>query len=145
MNTNNPKSKPLKIKTSILLALASALLLSACGGRKGVRVTEGTEPIGAAPAGTLFATKEASIVHVDLSSRLATLRNGGKFEAGAFLIAKDSADGLQTGVLKALPKRALGLRTADVLEGEPEINDVVFRASAAEAERLAKIYRDPEQ
>ena len=135
----------MKTKTPILLALAAALLLSACGGPKGVRVTEGTETIGSAPAGTLFATQEASIVHVDLSSRLATLRNGNKFKAGAFLIVKDEESGEQTGTLKALPKRTLGLRTADVLEGEPAINDVVFRASASEAARLAKIYRDPEQ
>lgn len=120
-------------------------MLSACGGRKGVRVTEGTETIGSAPAGTLFATQEASIVHVDLSGRVATVRNGGKFKTGAFLIVKDNVDGEQTGLLKARAKRPTGLRTADVLEGEPTINDLVTRASAAESERLSKIYREPEQ
>jgi hypothetical protein len=145
VNTNNLKNKPLKTKTPILLALVAVLLFSACGGPKGVRVTEGTETIGSAPAGTLFATQEASIVHVDLSGRLATLRNGNKFKEGSFLIVKDEVSGEQTGILKALPKRAIGLRTADVLEGEPSINDVVFSASAAESARLAKIYRDPEQ
>lgn len=120
-------------------------MLSACGGRKGVRITEGTENMGSAPAGTLFATQQASIVHVDRTGRLATLRKGGHFKDGAFLIVKDSGDGEQTGVLKALPSRAIGLRTADVLEGEPDINDVVFPASATEAAELGKIYRDAEQ
>ena len=110
-----------------------------------MRITEGTETIGSAPAGTLFATQQASIVHVDLSGRVATMRNGNKFEAGAFLIVKDDEDGKQTGVLKALPKRPTGLRTADVLEGEPKINDLVSKAGAAESERLSKIYREPEQ
>ncbi|WP_146209244.1 hypothetical protein [Coraliomargarita sinensis] len=128
-----------------LLALAGALMLAACGGSNNVRITEGTETIGNAPSGTLFTTKEASIVHVDLSGRLATIRNGNKFEDGAFLMVKDKDDGTQTGVLKALPKRATGLRTADVLEGRPDINDLVTRASDAEASRLSKIYRDAEQ
>lgn len=110
-----------------------------------MRITEGTETIGSAPAGTLFATQQASIVHVDLSGRVVTMRNGNKFEAGAFLIVKDDEDGKQTGVLKALPKRPTGLRTADVLEGEPKINDLVSKAGAAESERLSKIYREPEQ
>lgn len=123
----------------------AAFLMTACGGPKEVRITEGTEPIGSAPAGTLFVTEQASIVHVDLAGRLATLRNGNKFESGAFLIVKDSNDNKQTGVLKALPKRTSGLRTADVLEGEPGINDIVTRASTSETERLSKIYRDPEQ
>lgn len=110
-----------------------------------MRVTEGAESTGTIPSAARYANKEASIVHVDRTGRLATLRKGGHFEDGAFLIVKDSGDGQQTGVLKALPSRAIGLRTADVLEGEPDINDVVFPASATEAERLAKIYRDPEQ
>lgn len=135
----------MKTKTTILLALAAALMLTACGGRKNTRVTEGTETIGSAPVGTLFGSQQASIVHVDLSGRLATLRNGSRFEAGTFLIAKDSGDGQQTGVLKALPRRAAGLRTADVLEGRPNINDVVMPASDSEANRLAKIYRDAEE
>jgi hypothetical protein len=132
------------MKTHLPLALAAVLLLSACGGPRGVRVTEGSET-GSEPAGTLFAAREASIVHVDLSARLATLRNGNKFKVGTFLIVKDEQTGEQTGVLKALPKRVTGLRTADVLEGEPEINNAVFPASASESERLGKLYRDPEQ
>lgn len=142
---NKLTNKTLKTKPLILLALATAMLLTACGGRKGVRVTEGTETIGEAPSGTLFATKESSIVHIDLAGRLATLRNGNKFKDGDFLIVKNEQTGQQTGVLKALPKRALGLRTADVLEGEPGINNVVILASKSEADRLSKIYRDAEQ
>lgn len=134
----------MKTLTHILLALATALLITACGGRKEVRITEGTETIGALPRGTLFATNDASIVHVNLSGRMATIRNGKRFTGGAFLIVKD-AEGNQTGVLKALPKRESGLRIADVLEGEPKINNIVTPASPSEATQLAKIYRDPEE
>ena len=109
-----------------------------------MRITEGTEMTGTMPSGTLYATTDASIVHVDLSGRMATLRNGQSFEAGAFLIVKNKR-GKQTGVMKALPQRPSGLRTAYVLEGEPKINNIVTSASASEAERLAKIYRDPEE
>lgn len=90
------------------------------------------------------ATATASIVHANQTERIATIRRGLSFKDGAFLIVKD-AQGRQTAVLKALPKRVSGLRTAYVLEGEPFINNNVTLAGAAEAARLAKIYRDPEQ
>jgi hypothetical protein len=72
--------------------------------------------------------------------RVATIRNGSKLPAG-FLIAK-TRSGEQTAVLKARPSRPVGLRTADILEGEPTINNVITAASSSESARLAKIYRD---
>ena len=134
----------MRIIQPTLLALAAALFLSACGGSSEVRVTEGSEQIGAAPTGTVFLTTDASVVHVDEITRIATFRNGNSFADGAFLIVKDRA-GEQTGILKALPRRETGLRTADILEGEPDINNLVSNASASENARLAKIYRDPEE
>lgn len=108
-----------------------------------MRVTESSEPAGAMAAETPEALNQASIVHVNLSNRLATIRNGLKFSTGDFLIVKDR-EGTQTGVLKARPDRPIGLQTADVLEGEPDINHIVVAASASETERLSKIYRDAE-
>lgn len=108
-----------------------------------MRITQGTETVGALPRGTLFLTQNAAIVHVNLASRIATIRNGNSFEDGAFLIVKDQA-GQQSAVLKALPARDGGLRTADLLEGEPQINHSVVLANEAEAARYAQIYRDPE-
>lgn len=87
---------------------------------------------------------EASIVHINLSDRLATLRNGRKFNKGDFLIVKNR-EGQRTGILKARASRPLGLQTADVLEGAPKINHTVIRANDAEAGRLANIYRDAEE
>ena len=134
-------NKPL---LTLLFTLCLLGLLGGCAGGRDVRVTQGTETIGSAPSGTVFLTKEAAIVHVNNSNRVATFRNGNQFEAGAFLVVKDR-EGEQTALLKALPQRPAGLRTADVLEGTPRINNLVSKASPAEAERLSKIYRDPEQ
>lgn len=127
-----------------LLSLIAVFILSACAGHDGVRITQGDQPSGGMGTESVEPANKASVVHINLSSRLATLRNGNKFDAGEFLVAK-SRDGQQTGILKALPKRPLGLRTADILEGEPDINNIVTRASAAEANRLAQIYRDSEE
>lgn len=118
-------------------------MLTACGGTGNTRENEGANPTGTVRPGTVYSTSDAIIVHVNVNGRIATIRNGNNFEEGAFLIAKDRS-GEQTGVLKALPLRP-GLRTADILEGEPMINDVVSPAGTSESERLAKIYRDPEQ
>ena len=144
MNTNKLTNNLLRQLLLIFPALLAALILSACANRGEVRITEGTEPIGEASGSSVLNAKEASIVHVNLTGRLATIRKGDRFETGAFLITK-TREGRETGVLKALPKRPLGLRTADVLEGNPGINDIVTRASESQAERFAKIYRDPEE
>jgi hypothetical protein len=141
---NNPKSNPMKYQLHLLLALLAVLILSACGGHKGVRITQGSQPAGTTATGTTDARAKASIVHVNLSSRLATMRNGYKFDKGDFLIVKNR-EGQQTGILKALAKRPIGLRTADILEGEPDINNTVVPASASEAARLAQLYRDSEE
>lgn len=130
------------IHTPFLLLISGlALLLSGCGSSSGVKVTQGSEQISAPTPGTIIASDVSTVVHVDLFERVATIRNGHSLPAG-FLIAKSRA-GKQTGILKARPSRAAGgLRTADILEGEPGINNTITQASASESARLSKIYRD---
>ncbi len=86
----------------------------------------------------------ATIVHVNHRDRVATLRNGHTFEENEFLIATDR-EGEQTGILKALPHRPVGLRIVEILEGSPNINDAISSASTSEANRLAEIYPDAEE
>lgn len=130
-----------------LFSLASSTvciaLLSACSGGSGeVRVREGSEQIGSAPTGSVYVTSQASVVHVDENERLATLRNARSYAPGSFLETKDR-DGNKTAVLKTRANREIGLRTADIVEGEPRINDLASPVSSSEAARLQKIYRDP--
>ncbi|MGB0408790.1 MAG: hypothetical protein ACPGIC_02230 [Opitutales bacterium] len=135
----------MRLISATLLALATSLFVAACGGGNDkMRITEGSQPIGRAPTGSVYVTTDANIVHVDAMGRIATIRNGNHFADGAFLIVTQS-DGKRSGLLKALTRRQTGLRTADILEGDPNINDIVSEASSAESERLAKIYRDPEE
>jgi hypothetical protein len=131
-------------KTLITLAVSGLFLslLAACGGNGQVRVREGSEQIGSAPTGSVFVTDQASIVHVDEIERLATMRNARKFAANTFLETRDR-DGKKTAILKARDNRETGLRTADILEGNPRINDRATPVSLSEMERLQKIYRDP--
>lgn len=124
---------------------ASALLLAllaGCGGPSGVRVTEGDQQIGAAPKGSIFLTSEATVVHVDEFERLVTLRNARSFPAGTFLETRDQ-EGEKSATLKTRSNRVTGLRTADILEGTPKINNRATPVSPIESERLGKIYRDP--
>ncbi|MGJ8653526.1 MAG: hypothetical protein ACSHX8_09660 [Opitutaceae bacterium] len=127
--------------TSLLLISGMALLLTSCSSNSGVRVTQGSEQISAPTPGTIVASSSSTVVHVDLFERVATIRNGHGLPDD-FLIAKNRR-GKQTGILKARPSRAEGgLRTADILEGEPGINNIITPASASESARLSKIYRD---
>ena len=121
------------------LLIFAAIFLSACSGSRETRVTQGSEQIGDAPTGSLYATSSASIVHVDLSERIATIRRGRTIPEGTFLKALDRA-GAQTGLLKVQPLQPTGLRTAYILEGEPAISDVVSEVSAAESRRLEQRY-----
>ncbi|HAV12114.1 MAG TPA: hypothetical protein DCX06_01275 [Opitutae bacterium] len=127
---------------SLLLGTCLTVLLSGCGGSSGIRVTEGDTQIGSPKAGTIVASNSASVVHVDLFERIATIRNGNQLPTG-FLVAKNRT-GEQTAALKARPARAEMLRTADILEGEPSINDIISPANSSESARLGKIYRDAE-
>lgn len=128
--------------SSLLLGTCLLVLLSGCGGPTGVRVTQGDTQIGAARPAKETTANTSTIVHVDLFERVATIRNGNILAAG-FLIAENRS-GEQTAILKARPSRPEGLRTADILEGEPAINNIITAASSSESARLAKIYRDAE-
>lgn len=130
------KALPLLAVSALLLSL-----LAGCGGT-GIRVTEGDQQIGAAPTGSLFLTNAATIVHVDEFERLATLRNARNFAEYTFLETRDP-EGNKSATLKTRANRNSGLRTADILEGMPKINDRATPVNPAESARLSEIYRDP--
>lgn len=120
-----------------------AVLLSGCGGGpSGVRVTEGNDPVSAAPTGRQAQASDATIVHISDRERLATIRNGSSFPPNAFLQTLDRG-GNQTGFLKTRIQRPSGLRTADVLEGNPNINNRAVPVTETERARLEKLYSDP--
>ena len=127
----------------LILGSCILLFLSACGGGpSGVRVTQGDEQVRAPRVGVGTQNASSTVVHVDMNERIATVRNGNTLPAG-FLVATNSSDE-QTASLKLNPTSSKGLRTADILEGTPGINDLISPASPTEADRLSKIYRDAE-
>lgn len=130
---------------NISILAASALLITmftACGGASGVRVTEGDDPGVAAPTGRSVLASDATLVHINDQERLATMRNGGSFPAGTFLKTV-SRRGYETGFLKTRVQRPSGLRTADIVEGNPNINNRAVPVSESERSRLEKLYREP--
>jgi hypothetical protein len=80
------------------------------------------------------------IVHVDLFDRIVTVRNGAGLK-DEFLVTTNYA-GAETAVLKKRPNSySETLLTADILEGDPSINDTVKAAGSARSMELAKTYR----
>ena len=126
---------------SFALLAISLSLLSGCGGSRSVRVIEGDQQIRSALTGSLYATDQATIVHVNKFDRLATLRNARSFPASTFLETRDT-EGNKSAILKTRGNRPAGLGTADIIEGLPKINDRASPVNAAESVRLGKIYRD---
>lgn len=87
-----------------------------------------------------LAHSEPHLIHVDMIERLATLRNGADLEGFLFTIDQEGED---SGTLKTLPLRnSASLRTADILEGRPAINDRIRPANDEESAALSKIYGD---
>lgn len=83
-------------------------------------------------------TKDSpQIVHIDLFERIATIRNQ-KAQSSTFLLTIDSK-GNETGVLKVRPQTG-SLCTADILEGNPRINNSVKPADAARSQKLNMLY-----
>ena len=132
---------PKKTLLSCALLTVSLSLLSGCGGSRSVRVVEGDQQIRSALTGSIYATDQATIVHVNEFDRLATLRNARSFPKSTFLETRDS-EGNKSAILKTRGNRPAGLGTADIVEGLPKINDRASPVNAAESVRLGKIYRD---
>ncbi len=132
---------PHKALLSCALLAVSLSLLSGCGGSRSVRVIEGDQQIRSALTGSIYASDQASIVHVNELDRLATLRNARSFSASTFLETHDS-EGNNSAILKTRGNRPTGLGTADIVEGSPKINDRATSVNTAESVRLGKIYRD---
>ena len=84
--------------------------------------------------------KISRIVHIDLEERVATIRFGSEL-SNEFLVSRDD-NGEQTGVLKGILKVNGSLKTAYILDGTPQINDGIFKASKQQSDSLSKIFRD---
>ena len=127
-------------KLNILISGLCVLALSACSQYS--KIPAGAEVELAEPTGAV--SKGPNIVHADMNERIATIRYGHELGDG-FLIVTD-VDGVQTALLKSLPLRPGSLRTADIIEGIPEINERVEPASAEQNEAYQKIYPEaPEE
>jgi hypothetical protein len=121
-----------------LISCVLATILTGCGGgSNGVRITEGEQTHDTET--TVIASNAGVIVHIDLLERIATIRNG-QSQGHNFLIASDF-DGVETAALKIRSSKfSKHLLTADILEGNPKINNSVRPASANRIQELAKMY-----
>ena len=84
--------------------------------------------------------KISRIVHIDLEDRVATIRFGDDL-TNKFLFSRDT-NGEQTGILKGIPRDNGSLKTAYIIDGNPQINDEIFKASKQQNDSLRKIFRD---
>lgn len=129
---------PLKVAASLAVT-ALLIFFSACGGGSGVRVTQASGPFAEAEAKDIAQPSDATVVHVNKRERLATIRNGHLYPENTFLETLNRG-GERTGLLKARAQRPAGLRTADILEGSPSINNRTIPVSDSERSRLEALY-----
>ncbi|WP_269525678.1 hypothetical protein [Coraliomargarita parva] len=129
------------MKSAIRIFLLSlvAVVFSACS-QSGVRISETAQQDVSADKVTILRAGDPYIVHVDRRTRIVTLRNSVSLTPGFYI--STNRTGEETAVLKLLPDDAEHLRTADILEGDPQINNRIRPASSTRSEELAKIYRD---
>ena len=79
---------------------------------------------------------QASVVHVNRSDGLVTIRNGGTLPQDFLLVYSPALD--FKAVLMMQPVRNSHLRTATILEGSVAINDLILAVSDAEREKFLK-------
>ncbi len=130
----------LRIFTTALLACS----LASCGlGPQGERFEN--DDGGARRANTFGGIgRGPEIVHIDNGQRVVTLRANGNNLDGTFYFSVDRS-GDRTGVLKLITMApGAELRTADILDGRPAINNRVVEAEADESARLAGLYPEGE-
>jgi hypothetical protein len=85
----------------------------------------------------------AMVVHVDTNERITTIRRG--FSLGEKFLISMTPTGVETAILKGRARsEGEGLMTADILEGVPQINNVVVPASRERSQRLESLYPDSE-
>jgi len=83
------------------------------------------------------------VVHVDTNERITTIRRG--FSLGEKFLISMTPTGVETAILKGRARsEGEGLMTADILEGVPQINNVVVPASRERSQRLESLYPDSE-
>ncbi|CAI8321737.1 MAG: Uncharacterised protein [Opitutia bacterium UBA7350] len=116
--------------------LLSTCLITSIACSEYSTIPAGAEVELANPVTPLF--KGPTIVHADMIERIATIRYGHELEE-VYLIVKDT-NGEQVALLKSLPLRPGSLRTADILEGTPKINQRVSSATTEQNEAYQKIY-----
>ena len=127
----------IKKAPTLLLAALACLLFSACSSTNPELLSHPNE---SNKTPMVPVSKKPHLIHINNLDRVVTLRNGEELEG--YLITL-SSEGVQTGVLKTLASRGTGkLRTADILEGHPMINDTIRIATEEEKQALSKIYRD---
>jgi hypothetical protein len=125
----------------ILFLISSLCLLALTACTSYNKIPAGAEVELATPRGPDY--KGPSIVHADMIERVATIRYGHELGEG-FLIVSD-LDGVQTALLKSLPLRPGSLRTADIVEGTPKINQRVEAATEKQNEAYETIYPDAQE
>jgi hypothetical protein len=79
---------------------------------------------------------QASVVHVNRSDGLVTIRHGGTLPQDFLLVYSPALD--FKAVLMMQPVRNSQLRTATILEGSVAINDLIVAVSDAEREKFLK-------
>lgn len=114
-------------------------LVAGCG-TSGVSIREGKKPANRQDTSTID-RNAALVVHVDMNERITTIRRG--YALSAKYLVSMTPSGVETAVLKSRFRSAEeGLMTADILEGEPLINNFVVPASAERSKKLSRLYPD---
>ena len=136
------KNKSMKLNLTYFLLLTVSALTS-CNSSKSIRLKDSSDSQKGNLSNLVIAEKidEASIVHIDQTQRIVTIRSNRPLSNGYYITSSQYSD-KESSVIKLYDASYESIFIADILEGAPKITDTISRVSEERSKKLDVYYTE---
>ena len=136
------KNKSMKLNLNYFL-LFTVILLTSCNSSKSIRLKDSSDSKKANLPNSGIAKKieNASIVHIDQTQRIITIRSNRPLSKGYYITSSQFRD-QESSVIKLYDASYESIFIADILEGTPKITDSISRVSDLRVKELDAYYTE---
>ena len=123
--------------------LSTVVILTSCNSSKSIRLKDSSDSQKGNLSNLVIAQKigEASIVHIDQTQRIVTIRSNRHLSNGYYITSSQYTD-KESSVIKLYDASYESIFIADILEGTPKITDSISRASEERSKELDEYYTE---
>ncbi len=131
-------------QTLTFFLLFTAILFTSCNSSKSIRLKDSSDSKKNSGNANLVITQKidnASIVHIDQSQRIVTIRSNSPLETGYYITSSQYSE-KENSIIKLNKVSYESLIIADILEGTPKITDIILRVSEQKSKELDAYYTE---